>query len=168
MTNPASKALVSAPLQQKEPQALDFYINLASGVPSLTTNMAGYPIIFGTSAATPLTQAEIDAFLGVSGDITAATSFGSTAMGVDAIGFVINMQGQAQSALWASSTLYVATRIFNAVEGAGVTTTALPNTLTQGFAVTPAGNLYGRLIPTGLDSASAILEVSLKYYLKNA
>jgi hypothetical protein len=169
MANPVGKALVSAPLAQKEPHILDTYISLASGVPSLSTNLAGYPIIFGTATNTaPLTQAAIDSFLGVSGDITAATSFGSTAMGTDSIGFVINMQGQAQSALWEEAVLYDSTRIFVMAAGAGTTTTALTDALSSAFAVTPAGNLYGRLVVTGLDSSSNLLRVKLAYYLKNA
>lgn len=166
MSNPAGKALVCAALQQKEPHVLDIPVQLASGVPSLLSVMSGYPILLGVAAE--LTQSVVDAFLGVSGDITAATSFGSTAMGVDAIGFVVNMQGQAAAAVLAESVLYDATRIFNSVAGAGTTTTALPNTLTQGFAVTAGGNLYGRLIPTGLDASSSLLKIELAYYLKYA
>lgn len=168
MTNPASTMLTAAPLQKKEPRVFEFLITLASGVPSLNASMLGYPVLFGVASGTPLDQAGVDAFLGISGDITAATSFGATAMGVDSIGFVINMQGQAASAVWAEAVLYDTTRIFRLVAGAGTVTTALPNTLTEGFAVTPGGNLYGRLIPTGTDASSNLLAIKYSCYLKPA
>jgi hypothetical protein len=168
MSNPSGKALISADLQKKEPVTLDFTISLASGVPTLVSSMAGYPIIMGTSAAAPLDQTSIDAFLGNSSDVVAATSFSSTALGVDAIGYVINMQGQAASAILAEAMLYDTTRIFVAKQGAGAVTTALTSALADGFAVTPAGNLYGRFVATGLDASSNLLVVKLQIYLKYA
>ena len=167
--NPASKALISAALQQKEPYFLDVMLSLATGVPSLPTAVAGYPIIFGVATnAGNLTQAAIDAFLGIAGDVTAATSFGATAMGTDSLGFVINMMGQAVSAISIQACLYDATAVPVGALGQGAVTTALTDALTTKVAVTAGGNLYGRVVATGLDASSLPLSIKIGYYLKYA
>lgn len=167
MTQPASRALVCAPLQQFEPVTLDVLVTVGSSAAlTIQANFRGYPMLVGSAASGDLTQASIDAFLGVSGDITAATSFGSTAMGTDAFGFVINMSGQAKSALWAKGDSYLTANAQFLSVGNGTSTTALANTLTAGFAVTPAGNLYGRLIITNLDSQTGTVHLQCAAYLK--
>jgi hypothetical protein len=167
MTQPASRALIHAPLQQFEPVTLDVIVNVAaSAALTIDSDMLGYPMLVGSAASGDLTQSAIDAYLGISGDITAATSFGSTAMGTDAFGFVVNMGGQAKSAVWAKADAYLTANASFLVMGAGLTTTALPNTLTVGFAITPAGNLYGRFIITNLDSQTGNVHVQLGCYLK--
>lgn len=167
MTQPASRSLIHAPLQQFEPVTLDFIITVgASAALTVNANILGYPMLVGSAASGDLTQASIDAYLGVSGDITAATSFGSTAMGTDALGYVINMGGQAKSALWAHADSFLTANAAFLSVGAGTVTTALPNTLTAGFAVTPAGNLYGRFVVTNLDSQTGSVKIQLACYLK--
>jgi hypothetical protein len=44
--------------------------------------------------------------------------------------------------------------------------TSLPNTLTAGLFVTPAGNLAGRVVLTGLDSATGVVELTLHVFSK--
>ena len=167
MTQPASRSLIHAPLQQFEPVTLDVIVTVASSAAlSVRSSMLGYPMLVGSAASAPLDQTTIDAFLGVSSDITAATSFGSTAMGTDSMGFVINMAGQAKSALWAHGDAFLTSNAQFYVNGNGTSTTALANTLTAGFAVTAAGNIYGRLIVTNLDSQTGSVKLQLGVYLK--
>jgi len=163
MVQPASRALISAPLQKFEPVILDLFIQNASGTLSIDSKINGYPVLFSSAA---ITQATVDAFLGSTSEFAATTAFGATAMGVDALGFVINMQGQVSSALWLEAAAYQTTNLFYFVEGNGTTTTVLPDTLTAGFAVTSLGNIYGRLIATNLDSQSGNIRLSLGVYLK--
>jgi hypothetical protein len=43
---------------------------------------------------------------------------------------------------------------------------SLPDTLTEGLLVTPDGNLAGRVIPTGLDSATGQLIIKILFFSK--
>lgn len=116
------------------------------------------------SATAALGQTTIDNLLGSTNEVLAATAFGSTALGTDAFGFVINMNGQIKSVKAASIVSNVG------ASGASVTayclgqTTALPNTLPALARVqkTSGGNLAGQFVLANLDSATAgvvILEV---------
>jgi hypothetical protein len=174
MGKPATQ--LKAPLLQKlEPYILDYVFTDTAKTISLAAHQMGYPIIHGHDAG-DFVQATVDSFLGITNDVVVATSFGSTAMGTDAYGFIINCQGQAASAAWAEMTVNMAfaiqasTTVLQSqqviVVGAGLVTTALPNTLTAGFAVTAGGNIYGRLICTGLDAGTGPVHVRLGVYLK--
>lgn len=109
------------------------------------------------SATAALGQTTIDNLLGSTNEVLAATAFGSTALGTDAFGFVINMNGQIRSVKGASIVSNVGTA------GASVTaaclgqTTALPNTLPALARVqkTSGGNLAGQFVLAGLDAATA-------------
>jgi hypothetical protein len=163
MVQAASRAYMSADLQRFEPVTLDFFIQNASETLSLDSKIAGYPILFSSAA---ITQATVDAFLGSTNEIAATTAFGATAMGTDALGFVINMKGQASSALWMEVAAYQTTNLLYLVEGNGTSTTVLPDTLTSGFAVTSLGNIYGRIVATNLSTQSGNIKFQLAVYLK--
>lgn len=116
------------------------------------------------SATAALGQTTIDNLLGSTNEVVAATAFGSTAMGTDAFGFVIDMDGQIKSVKAATITSNVG------ASGATVTavcegqTSALPNTLPALARVqkTTGGNLAGQFVLANLDSATdgiVILEV---------
>ena len=111
----------------------------------------GSRIIFGYSAAAPLTTAAIDAYTGLTGDIVGDTAFGSTAMGTDAFGFVVDLQGQAAKAVALQAILFDSTFVGVGVAG---TATALTDALTTAFCCSPLGNVYGRAILAGFDAAS--------------
>lgn len=174
MGYPASQ--YKAPLLQKlEPFVLDYVFTDTAKTITFAAQQMGYPIIHGHDS-TDFVQATVDAFLGITNDVVVATSFGSTAMGTDAYGFIINMQGQTLATAWAEMDVFMTVAVQASttvlpsqrvgVIGAGIVTTALPNTLTQGFAVTPGGNIYGRLICTGLDAGTGPVHVRLGVYLK--
>lgn len=154
-------------LQTYQPEQLDIWLNVATGVPSLPAVAAGYPVIFGTATNTGnLTQAAIDAFLGSTSEIVAATAFGSTAMGTDSLGFVINLGGQAAGLLAMEATLYIAEA--EITEGVTGVTTALTDALTTAVSITTAGNIYGRAVLTGFDAGSSPVHLRILWYPKTA
>lgn len=110
----------------------------------------GLPVL-QTYAA--LTQAQINDFLGTVDEFTAA-QFDTTAMGVDSVGFIVNMAGQCKQLVAAEVILFT---------GAGVTVGAyrqLDTGLTASSLTTQAtvgefGNVAARFIVTGLDAATA-------------
>lgn len=170
MSKPAT-VLKNPMLQKMEPYIFECLLSnpaAASGDVPKYTPQFGYPILAGKSA-TEFTQAIVDAFLGTTSEFAVTTAFGSTAMGVDVIGFVLNMGGQAASALWVEAQLYIGTAAANATaakEGNGTVTTVLPDTLTQGLAVTTGGNVYGRVILTGADANAVPVLLRVAVLLK--
>jgi hypothetical protein len=116
---------------------------------------------FGFDAASGVTdalgQTTIDRTLGLSGDVVAATAFGSTAMGTDALGLVLNCEGQVRTIRYGSVSANVGAGGAQVSAAAGGVTTALPNTLPAlaRFAVTPAGNIALQAVLAGLDTATA-------------
>lgn len=164
MSNAASIAYSADMVQKLDPYFLDFSV-VPDGSAGFTLALAtlGYPVLLSGAA---ITQATVDAFLGSSSEIAATTAFGATAMGTDSMAFIVNMQNQVKSALWVESIFYASTRLFNYIVGQGTDSTVLANTLTQGFVVTSLGNIYGRIIVSGLDAATTPLRMSLGVYMK--
>lgn len=163
--------LANSRLAASQPQALKLVFKITAGAPSqlLTKNLP--PVIFGTAEG-DFTQAAVNALLAKdsSGDDLSATStseidttvaFGSTAMGVDAFGFVIACDGQVDNVLGMEATLYDAEQ-----DNFVPKVAALPDTLTEGLLITPAGNLAGRVIPTGLDAETGYLAITIYFYSK--
>ncbi len=109
------------------------------------------------SATAALGQTTIDNLLGSTNEVLAATAFGSTAMGTDAFGFVIAMNGQNKSVKQATITSNVGAGGASVTASALGQTTALPNTLPALARVqkTTGGNLAGQVVLAGLDSATA-------------
>ncbi len=131
---------------------LDYYFTVNSNAAViLPAGNNAARLVWGYSAATPLTTAAIDSFTGNTGDILGDTCFDATSLGTDAIGFVIDMQGQAQSAVALQAALFDSTVIWAGVAG---TSTALTSSLSTALCCSPLGNLYGRAILTGFDAAS--------------
>jgi len=122
---------------------LDFYFSWTAGVPTLLPS-GNNPsnIIFGTTAAAPLTTAAINTYTGLTGDILGDTAFGSTAMGTDSFGFVVDMSGQAARAVAIEAVIYETATLGTCVAG---TSTALTDALSTAFCCSPLGNLYGRV-----------------------
>ena len=147
-----SQMLKAPDLADNQFTTLDFWFSCTSNVATLLPSGAnGSRIVFGYSAATPLTTAAIDSFTGNTNDILGDTCFAATAMGTDSMGFVIDMQGQAASAVAVSAILYDSTFVGTAAAG---TATALTNSLSTALCCSALGNLYGRVVPAGFDAAS--------------
>lgn len=162
----------SSRLAAAQPSQVKLFFTVTSGVATLIGIRNTPPVIVGVAAA-DFTQAAVNALLeknsaGV--DLTASSTaeidttvaFGSTAMGVDSLGFVLYMAGQVDYVLGATAILHQASEDVRFVSRV----TSLPNTLTAGLFVTPAGNLAGRVILTGLDSATGVIELTLHVFSK--
>lgn len=117
-------------------------------------------------------QAAVDTLLGTASDITYATSFGSTALGTDAIGVVVKCQA-AKSLVYAKVTDYQSAGGSPALAVVYITgnlqsTTALADTLSNKAAVTAAGNLYLQCVPNSNtdDATAGFIEVEFFYIPK--
>jgi len=135
---------------------VEFLVTGAKTASQMT--LQGAPVIFGYDAAA-FVQADVDTLLGTANDVVVATSFGSTALGTDAFGFVI-AHGSAKKLISVTAFTYqaaggtpVSTHLLYV--GAGAATTALPNTLVNNCAVTAGGNIYGKFIALNLDAVTA-------------
>lgn len=119
-------------------------------------------VLVGYDTGAPLAQADIDALLGSSNEFVAATAFGSTAMGTDALGIVLNCDGQVVygDAGYARVEGVLGSTSVN-LGPVQVQTSALPNTLAAPIRcqVSSAGNLALQIVATGLDAATAGLLV---------
>ena len=158
MSRSASALYSSDAMQRYEPVVSEFCVTLASGVPTVCTGQLGYPVFVGKDAG-DFTQALIDTFLGSTSEFAVTTAFGSTAMGTDTIGFVLNLKGQAKSACWVAGMWSgVATDPGSMAigPGKGTVTTVLADTLVTTCAVTTLGNIYGRITLEGYDGAGGI------------
>lgn len=160
-----NKILKNPSLSDNQHTELDFYFTVNSNVATmLPSGNAGTPMVWGYSAAAPLTTAAIDAFTGNTNDILGDTCFASTAMGTDSMGFVIDMQGQAAEAVAIVAVLYDTVTLGTAIAGVS---TALTNSLSTALSVSTLGNLYGRVVVAGFDAASSkILHLKVVCRLK--
>jgi len=154
------KVLPDERLQSAQLDCIELYVKITAAKTVSQFMGASAPAIFVFDAGDS-SQTAVDTLLGTASDITYATSFGSTALGSNAFGFVVK-HGKAKKAIYATVQNYQsaggtpAVDAFRSINGAGADTTALANTLTDGFAVTAAGNLYGRYIGnSNLDATTA-------------
>lgn len=126
------------------------------------------------AAGTPtgeLGQTTIDRLIG-SGIINASVSFGSTAMGTDAFGFVLSTKGQVDKLFYGEYQVILPGSV-NRSFGFGLdySVTSMPNTLPAAtaprFAKTSTGDIAGLFTSSGLDTTtSGIIRVNLFCKLK--
>jgi hypothetical protein len=152
-------------LAASQPHQLKLVFTVTAGVVTQIATKNRLPIIFGT-ADSAFTQAAVNALLGVDSatsteEIDTTVAFGSTALGVDAFGFVLACSGQIADVVGMEAVLYDAEDMKFVPK-----VTSLPDTLTAGLLVTPAGNLAGRVIPTGLDSETGQLVITIHFFSK--
>lgn len=162
----------SSRLAAAQPAEVKIFLNVTAGVVSAIGIKNTPPIIAGVASG-DFTQAAVNALLerdsagallsssSVS-EIDVSVAFGATAMGVDALGFVLYTAGQIDYVLGMTAILHQASEDVKFVGRV----TSLPNTLTAGLLVTPAGNLAGRVILTGLDTATGVIELTLHVFSK--
>lgn len=157
-------------LAAAQPHCIRLFFQITAGAVTqlLTSDLP--PVIVGVASG-DFTQAAVNRLLekdstgadlsaASTAEVDVATAFGATAMGVDSIGFVISTNGQFAKAACVVATLNtVAPRVV-------AQTTSLPNTLTSGLLVTPAGNLAGRVVLTGLDAATGVLVLEIYVWSK--
>lgn len=136
-------------LAKTQPRRLKFVYKI-NGAKDISEVIPGTPVLAAFDA---LTQADIDAHLGTSSEFTAA-QFDATAMGLDALGLIIDMQGQASKVVMASARLVGADEVEDAEErmlAEGLT----DSTLESEAALGANGNIALRTVLTGLDAATA-------------
>jgi hypothetical protein len=164
--------LNSARLASSQPYELHFFFTVTAGAVTHLATKNIPPVIFGTTAGA-FTQATVNALLSPDADgndysasstseIDTTVAFGATAMGVDAFGMVIYCANQCETVLGVKADFYPGTEDSKFA----VKVASLPNTLTEGIFVTPAGNLALRVLPTGLDSGTGTLLITVYYVSK--
>lgn len=157
-------------LAESQPHKLTLVFDLASGTPTQVAGQ-GAPLLFGTAAG-DFSQAAVNDLLEFDKDgerlsatstseVDASTAFGSTAMGIDAFACVVACGGQVEDVYLLEYAMYD-----DAVIGAVAKSSSLPDTLTEQLVITPAGNLVFRAIPTGLDSETGHLVVTIHFVSK--
>lgn len=163
-----AKSLWSGALQQHQMDVIELTW-LITGTQAASIVGQKPEITYGFNAAgTPtdeLGQTTIDNLIG-SNIITAATSFGSTAMGTDAFGFVLSTKGQLDKLYYGRLEVYTTSLSTVIAGGLDYSVTSMPNTLpTAGsprFAKTSTGDVAGLFVFTGLDAlTSGFIRVSL-------
>lgn len=102
----------------------------------------------GTMASLPMfgatTQATIDAFLGTSAEFTAA-QFDATALGADAMGLLVNMDGQASDVISFRSQCFSASGLTTLVTRASLKGGLTDSTLATELALGDDGNIALRI-----------------------
>lgn len=161
-------------LQRSQVDTIKLTFQVTAAKTAAQIALQGAPAIIGFDTG-DFSQTAVDNLLALStntaaGDITVATSFGSTAMGTNVFGFVIS-HGSATSVLalrYESVQTAGGTPVnsFGLVAGQGTSTTAIPNTLqTTGIcAVSAGGHIYGNCVMGNIDSVTAgyiILEIDI-------
>ncbi len=154
-------------LLKTQPRQLTFVWTASSG--TLTAQVAGAPVL-ATGAAISA-QATIDNFLGTSSEFD-YLAFDATAMGTDAIGVIIDMKGQAKSAVFAElrsfSSTYNATLAGARAAGGVLTASTLETAYACGASatITGSGNLAFKGVISSLDSLTGILVLQLYWIAK--
>jgi hypothetical protein len=142
----------------------DFSITAAKTASQFPLQAGPLVVMFDTGDST---QAAVDSLLGTANDVVYATSFSSTSLGTDAVGFVI-AHGSARKAVSCfityRGTVGDTTTVLLNFVGEGAATTTLASALSNKFAVTPAGNLYGKAVVTGIDACTTgTFQIVLRY-----
>lgn len=152
---------------QYDEVVFDFNISAAKTAAQFPLQNAPIILMFDTGDST---QAAVDALLGDASDVVYATSFSSTSLGTDAIGFVVAHQTAAKAIgayISYRGTAGDTTTVFVNFQGEGAVTTTLTSALSNKFAVTPAGHLYGKAVVTGIDACTTgTLRIALRYEAK--
>lgn len=159
-------------LAASQPYEIKLFFSVSSGTVTQLLTRDLPPIIFGTTSGA-FTQAAVNALLekdstgatlsaASTSEVNVAVAFGSTAMGTDAFGFVLACDAQIARVAGMEAFFYPGTEDAKYV----TSVTSLPDTLTSGLLVTPAGNLAGRVIPGGLDSGTGQLVIKIYAWSK--
>lgn len=110
-----------------------------------------------------ITQASVDALLGVANDVIVANAFGTTAMAAaNTYGFVIACSGSIRRAQFAFHMVNIAGVVTNLL--AVPSTVPLTNVAFTGaqVVVTPAGNLVGRIQLTNVSAPATVGNIFLR------
>ncbi len=164
MPNLTTTVLKNPAVQKNQVHEIELVIQQTAGTQTYVAGILGLgsALIVGDTN-TDFTQAAANTLLGVDNDVITATVFGSTAMGTDALGYILAMNGQVASVVYCQYSFWLATEVANMFLG---TTTAPTDALTEVAYKTPAGNIAGRVIPAGFDAGTGLLQIKLGVILK--
>jgi hypothetical protein len=143
----------SSGVANHQPEVLDFMFAI-SGAKAVTP-VAPAPeaiVMFDTGT----TQTTIDSFLGVANDVL-ATAFGSSRLGTDMVGFILNLEGGVRQLISVEASIVLAGKGTNVKLVSIPTGTALTDADAGSitFEKSAAGNVYGSITLSNLDSATA-------------
>lgn len=146
-------ALYNDGLQRNQPHVVEYVLKVTGAGTNRQLAYMNNPVILTGYAPAALTQTLVDAFLDEASTIPCSTCFDATSLGVDALGFVLNMGGQA--------LVPVACEVTGQLGGTAIvdqmieaSQSALTSSLSSALAAAD-GNMYGRLVITGLDAATS-------------
>lgn len=154
-------------LLKTQPRKIQLVWSASSG--TLTPQLSGYPIL-ATGAAIS-TQATINSFLGTTAEFD-YLAFDATAMGTDALAVIVDMKGQAKTAVWAElksfSSTYQVTQAGARANGGSLTASTLETAYACGdsSSITGSGNLAFKGVISGLDSLTGSLVLDLWWISK--
>ncbi len=163
-----------------QPEIIDLYFKIVATVAQDSSTHLATSIVsispkndVAVMVNTGITQAQIDAFLSTSGIVSAsdvlATTFGATRLGTDMAGFIINMESSVRQ-LYVTKVAYCLTAkgaLSHLVSVPTGSALADADAGSATFEVSAAGNVYGSMTVSGLDSASAgIIHIQLACRLK--
>jgi hypothetical protein len=136
-----------------QPEILDFMFAI-SGAKAVT------PVVPGPAAIvmfdTGTSQATINSFLENTNDVL-ATAFGSTRLGTDMVGFILNLDGAVRQLISVEASIVLAGKGTNVKLVSIPTGTALTDADAGSitFEKSAAGNVYGSITLANLDAATA-------------
>jgi hypothetical protein len=140
---------------RSQPQQVTFYFKITGAKTNASLALINNPVLLGYDAA-DMTQAKVETFLGHTSSAANATIFDSTSLGTDGIGFVVDMQGQADLVYGAVAVISQTAggTPANSVTLIQATQGALSSSLSSAIAIYD-GDFYGRIIAGNLDAATA-------------
>ena len=146
-------------LPKTQPRLLKFVYNI-TGAKAITSIVAGIPVLHSFDAIA--SQAVIDDHLGSTNEFLLA-GFDATAMGTDAIAFIVDMKGQAKKCLQAKIRMYGSDGALD-IEEQMQFSTLTASTLASEAELSSAGNIAVRGVITGLDAlAAGTLEIEIEW-----
>ncbi len=150
-----------------QPRRLTFVWSVTSG--AFTEQVKGNPILLTQGAISA--QSTIDNFLGTTSEFN-YLAFDATSMGTDAVGVIVDMKGQAATAVSArltmNSSTYLATTAYAAALGGSLTATTLETAFACGLSstVTGSGNLAFKGVISGLDAITGLVQLDILWISK--
>lgn len=134
-------------LPKTQPRTLKFLYDI-TGAKAISPLVMGVPVLHSFDAIA--SQTVIDDFLGSTNEFLVA-KFDATAMGTDAIAFIIDMKGQAAKCLTAKVSSILSTGIED-VNKQIQFSTLTASTLETKAELSSAGNIAIKAVLTGLDA----------------
>jgi len=165
-------------LANSQQAMIELNFKIASGVCTAVSGRLGYlpqalvEATVGTAAVAILTQAKIDALLGSTNEVIAATAFGTTALEDNkTLGIVLDCGGQVSHVVSAVAQGFCPTAIYYTSYGTAAgwnSDAAITDAAIAGFQVyvTSAGNIAMLLNHTDLSKSTSSGHLTIKLNLK--